>query len=213
MDYRFSSEKTKAIRFCRLKRREEIRTLFLDQTILLYEDHVKYLGVIFDKKLTFSQHIHEVVCNVKQRLNILKVVSGLNWGADQTMLLRIYQAFCLSEIEYGCQINGSACKTTLAKLDVLHNMALRICTGAFRTSPAKSLYVDAGIPPLFIRREELGLRYLSKVLSSSSNPNFKYVKQPLDRAPRKPKLPKPIEVRLMDSRIGLLPNAVRNFYP
>ena len=213
--FKFSPEKTKAIRFCRLRRREEIPTLFLNGSILPYEDSIKYLGIIFDQKLTFAHHINEIVCNVKLRLNILKVVSSCNWGADRTTLLRMYQALCLSKIEYGSQIYGSACKTTLAKLDVVHNMALRICTGAYRTSPIDSLYVDAGIPPLFIRREELGLRYLSRVLTSRLNPNYKYVKQPTDRAPNRPKLPKPLEVRLVKSAndVGLLPPAVAEVRP
>ena len=125
----FLGEKTKAIRFCRLRRVEEIPTLFLNYSILPYEDSVKYLGITFDRKLTFGIHVNEVVCSVKLRLNILKVVSGFNWGADRTCLLRICQALCLSKIDYGCQVYGSACQTTLQKLDIVHNTALRICTG------------------------------------------------------------------------------------
>ena len=213
--FKFSPEKTKAIRFCRLRRVEEIPTLFLNDSILPFEDSVKYLGITFDRKLTFDLHINEVVCSVKLRLNILKVVSGFNWGADRTCLLRMYQALCLSKIDYGCQVYGSACQTTLQKLDVVHNTALRICTGAYKTSPVESLYVDSGFPPLFIRREELGLRYMSKILSSKLNPNFKFVKEPIDRAPNRPRLPKPFEVRLVDSArtLGLLPPSVVEVCP
>ena len=71
--FKFSPEKTKAIRFCRLRRAEEIPTLFLNDSILPYEDSVKYLGITFDRKLTFDLHINEVVCTVKLRLNTLNV--------------------------------------------------------------------------------------------------------------------------------------------
>ena len=79
----------------------------------------------------------------------------------------------------------------------------------------ESLYVDYGIPPLFIQREELGLRYLSRVLTSKLNPNYKYVKQPTDRAPNRPCLPKPYEVRLSSSvsEIGLLTSTVAEICP
>ena len=140
--FKFSPEKTKAVRLCRLRRVEEIPTLFLNDSILPFEDSVKYLGITFDRKLTFGLHINEVVCCVKLRLNIFKVVSGFNWGADRTCLLRIYQALCLSKIDYGYQVYGSAFQTTLQKLDIVHNTALRICTGAYKTSPVESLYVD-----------------------------------------------------------------------
>ena len=213
--FKFSSEKTKAIRFTRTRRAEEIPTLFLEGTILPYEDNVKYLGIYFDKKLTFDHHINYVVCEVKKRMNILKVVSNFNWGADRTTLLRLYQSLCLSKIDYGCQIYGSACKTSLAKLDVSQNSSLRICLNPYRTSPVDSLYVDSGFPPLSIRREELGLRYMSRVLTNKSNPNYKFIKEPVDRAPRRPRLPKPLEVRLLTSarEVSIVPPCVEEICP
>ena len=205
--FKFSTEKTKAIRFTRSRRQEEIPTLMMDNVILPFEENVKYLGITLDKKLTFSPHITQVATEVKLRLNILKVVSNFNWGADRTTLLRLYTTLCLSKIDYGCQIYGSACKTLLEKLDVVHNMGLRLCTGAYKTSPIDSVYVDSGMPPLRFRREELGLRYITRVLTSKQNPNYKYVIQPIDRAVTKPKLPKPLEVRVQDigRQLGLSP--------
>ena len=109
--FRFSAEKTKAIRFTRTRREEEVPTLTLKGSILIYEEQIEYLGMIFDKKLTFSPHINDLIVNVKQRCNILKIVSNLNFGADRTTLLRIFQALCLSKIDYGSQVYGAACKT------------------------------------------------------------------------------------------------------
>ena len=193
--FKFSPQKTKAIRFTRTRKNEEIPTLFLNGDILPLEEEVKFLGVIFDQKLFFGPHIKDLVNRVKQSLNILKVVSHYDWGADRKTLIQLYTSLCLSKIDYASQIYGSACKTNLEKLDVVHNMGLRICTGAYRTSPVASLYVDSGLPPLSIRREELSIRYLARCLTSKSNPNYKYVKEPYDRAANKPRLPKPLEVR------------------
>ena len=44
-------------------------------------------------------------------------------------------------------------------LDTVHHQALRLCTGAFRTSPVESLYVEAGEPSLNDRRDSLSLQY------------------------------------------------------
>ncbi|GFW75352.1 RNase H domain-containing protein [Trichonephila clavipes] len=49
-------------------------------------------------------------------------------------------------------------------------MALRICSGAFRTSPVESLYVDCNQPPLKLRRRKLSLAYCFKILSVPSHP-------------------------------------------
>ncbi|GBM26169.1 putative RNA-directed DNA polymerase from transposon X-element [Araneus ventricosus] len=64
-----------------------------------------------------------------------------SWGADRTPLLRVYQAVTLSSTDYGCMVYGSARPTVLRRLDTIHHSALRICSGAFRTSPVERLYV------------------------------------------------------------------------
>ncbi|GFT76673.1 RNase H domain-containing protein [Trichonephila clavipes] len=91
-------------------------------------------------------------------------------GADRTSLLRVYQAIVLSRIDYGCVAYGSACNSTLQKLDPVHHMALRICSGAFRTSPVQSLYVNCHQPPLDLRRRKLSLAFYFKILSVPSHP-------------------------------------------
>ena len=188
-----------------------IPSLLLNDSLLPYEDEIKFLGVMFDKKLSFGSHINMLANKVRHSLNILKVVSHFDWGADRTTLLRLYKSLCLSKIDYACQIYSSACKSHLEKLDVVHNLALRICTGAYRTSPVESLYIESGIPPLEIRREELGLRYLTRIASSKYNPNYKYIINPVDRSLRHPKLPKPLEVRLSEylRNLGLKENVAQ----
>ena len=61
------------------------------------------------------------------------------------------------------------------------------------------------MPPLALRREELGLRCITKSLTSKDNPNFKFVKNPTDISPNRPRIPKPLEVRLEEAsrEIGL----------
>lgn len=113
-------------------------------------------------------------------------------------------------MEYACQVYGSACKATVEKLDVVHNMAILLCKGAYRTSPVDGLYVDSGIPLLSFIREELGLRYMSRAINSKLNSSYTYLAQPSDKAPNKHSVPKPLEVRLKSiaREVGLLPQLV-----
>ena len=131
-----------AIRFTRCKCQEAVPHLKLDGAILPYADEVKFLGMIFNSKRTWAKHIDDLKYKVKKSLNLLKVISGFDWVADKKFLLRIYDALCRSELDYGCQIYSSSSKSKLDAVNVVHNMGLRICSGAFRTSPVESLYVD-----------------------------------------------------------------------
>ena len=57
-------------------------------------------------------------------------------------------------------------------LDPVHNQGLRLCLGAFRTSPLESLYVDAHEPCLGARRAKLSLQYASKIKSLPKHPTL-----------------------------------------
>ena len=61
-------------------------------------------------------------------------------------------------------------KDTLEPLNVIHRQGLRLCLGAFRTSPKESLYVEANEPPLEVRRKDLLMRYALKIKANPGNP-------------------------------------------
>ena len=61
-------------------------------------------------------------------------------------------------------------------MGTVHNMVLRICSGAFKTSPIESIYVDTEHMPLDLRSEELGLRYLMLIKSAPKIRSLQVVK-------------------------------------
>jgi hypothetical protein len=120
--------------------------LFLKGTLIPVVHQTKFLGVIFDKKLTFIPHLKELKKKCQKALNILKVVGHFDWGADLKTLLALYISIVRSKLDYESIVYGSARRSYRSILDPIHNQALRICLGAYRTSPARSLYVKANEP-------------------------------------------------------------------
>ena len=195
--FKFSASKTVAVRFSKRRNVEEVPTITMKDIIIPYEKEVKFLGMKFDAKLTWASHIENLKLKVKKSLNILKVVSSHKWGADKKSLLNLYNSLCKSKLDYGCQIYSSASQSNLKKLDAVHNMGLRICCGAFRTSPIESLYVDTNEVPLNLRREELGLRYLVRMKSAPKSPSFDVLKESADSSKFSNKrASKPFQIRL-----------------
>ncbi|GFN86905.1 RNA-directed DNA polymerase from mobile element jockey [Plakobranchus ocellatus] len=74
------------------------------------------------------------------------------------------------KLDYGSVIYGSAKKHVLRALDPIHHQGLRIALGAFRTSPIKSLYAEAGEPSLEHQRMKLAFNYVLKLKSLPRNP-------------------------------------------
>ena len=132
----------------------------------------KFLGVIFDRKLSFIPHIKYVKAKCLKALNLLKVLSHTSWGADRTTLLHLYRSLIRSKLDYGSIIYGPARKSYLQMLDTVHNQGLRLALGAFRTSPVSSLNREADEQSLWLRREKLSLQYAIRLAANPSNPAF-----------------------------------------
>ena len=105
-------------------------------------------------------------------LDIIKVVSNQSWGADKSVLLKLYRSLVRSKLDYGCVVYGSARPSYLKMLNTVHHQGLRLALGAFRTSPVESLYVEAGELPLEQRRIKLALQYITKLKATPSNPAY-----------------------------------------
>ena len=102
---------------------------------------LKFLGLLFDSKLSFIPHITSLKSRCTKSLDLIKVLSNTTWGADRKVLLRLYRALIRSKLNC-CIVYGSARPSYIKRLDTVHNQGLRLCLGAFRTSPVQSLYVE-----------------------------------------------------------------------
>jgi len=74
-------------------------------------------------------------------------------------MLHLYRSLIRSKLDYGCVVYRSAKLSYLRMLDPIQNYVLRLCLGAFRTSPCFSLSVESNEPPLNRRRQKLSLQY------------------------------------------------------
>lgn len=171
--FKFSPSKTTLIHFCRknsCRRSREDPSLFMHGEQVKTVDEMRVLGVTFDRKMTWELYIKEITSRCKKRLNIMRAISGTKWGADEKTMLMLYQASVLSVLEYGSEVYSSACKTSLGKLNSIHNVGLRLATGAFRMCDTESLYVYTGITSLQQRREQRILNHATKISCLSNHP-------------------------------------------
>ncbi len=130
----------------------------------------KFLGLIFDSpRLTFKDHIEELILDCTKRMNILKCVSSHSWGADRMTLTKFYVSFIRSRMDYGCQVYMSAAETHLHKLETVQNACLRIILGSMRSTRIDSLRVESFILPLSHRRELLSGLYYYKICYAPDN--------------------------------------------
>lgn len=89
----------------------------------------------------------------------LKRLFNHHWGADRRVLLQLYLAILRSMTDYGSIFYMIASKTRLKRLNIIQNTCLRIMIGARKTSPVLSLEAESNVPPLYIHRIILLIKY------------------------------------------------------
>ena len=169
--FTISNSKTKCVHFCQIHKMHNHPKLTLNNPEIPITDEHKFLGIIFDSKLSFIPHIKKLRIKCNQAMQLLRAT---DWGADRKTLIKLYRSLIRSKLDYGCFIYGAARKSYLQRLETIHHQGLRLTLGAFNTSPKESLYIEANEPPLYLRRKKLALQYYIKLIFCPQNPAYDY---------------------------------------
>lgn len=78
-----STLKTKIVYWSKSKPKEHPTSIYVDGTEFKLSSSVKYLGVIIDNKLNWSEHIKEVILKCKRTFIAVKKAIGKKWGLTQ----------------------------------------------------------------------------------------------------------------------------------
>jgi ribonuclease HI len=173
-----SKEKTVAVIFSR-KNIDCNAKLKIRDTILEWKTDVKFLGLIFDSRLTWAAHIKYVSERCNKRLNLMRSLSGTTWGASKDILMVVYKALIRSILDYGCIAYNTASENVKSKLDKIQAQALRICCGAMKCTSIAAMQVECGEMPLKLRRQSLQYKYGVKIKNTIAHPTAEILKQNL----------------------------------
>lgn len=165
--FKISVDKSVAVLFTR-KNNQHIK-LNVNGTPLKVDSKAKFLGLIFDKNLKWKDHIDYIASKAKKRLNLLRVLTGTEWGASKSCMITIYKTLIRSLFDYGCEAYSSCHPRQFKKLVTIQNMALRLCTGAMRGTNTQSLEVDTGVPPLELRTFKYLANTANRALASPNS--------------------------------------------
>ena len=108
-----------------------------------------FLGVIFDRTLSFSKHVSSLKAKFLPRIKALRIISASSWGPSKESLSLLYKSFLRSLLTYA--LPGwfpFLSATSFTKLKRLHRAASRAITGCLSFSPIPLLLTEAFLPPL-----------------------------------------------------------------
>lgn len=102
---------------------EEIK---VENQTIPWKPTAKYLGIWFDKRLTWNPHTHQIADKLDPTLPQIYLNICRKSKLDTRNKLNLYKALILPIILYANTVWGHTSKTNLHKIESFHNKILRI---------------------------------------------------------------------------------------
>ena len=97
----------------------------------------KFLGVTFDRTLSFGAHVQSLCSKFYPRHKALRPKATASWGPRKESLSLLYKAFVRPVLTYASPgWFPFLCDTATVHLEVLHRTAGRVITGCLSSTPS-----------------------------------------------------------------------------
>ena len=126
------------------KRAEPALSLYGD--LLSYYPHLKFLGITFDNRMTFTKHFEETLECCNQKFHRLRILVNPKWGPSPKTILQIYEQCVRPIFEYGIVSTTIVSETVITKTPKVQNSFIRLALRLPKYVSARLLYEASGVP-------------------------------------------------------------------
>ena len=155
----------------------------LRRPILWPKDLWKYLGFIFDRKLSFHKHIDHYANKAISTVKCMKLLGNSSRGISPLQKRLLYRCCTLLIALYGFQLwfyNKALISYHMKILNKIQRRATIWILGAFKTSPLEGIEAFAGIIPIRFHLQKIAKR---SQICPFKLPNNHILKNLLDDSP------------------------------
>ena len=144
---KLNPEETKVIIFSRslLARKAELNLTLYGEPLKIYPQ-VKFLGIIFDSKVTFQKHFEDILEHCNNRYYRLRILANKKWGPSPATLIQIYKQCVRPIFEYGSLSTITVSDNIISKIQQLQNKFIRLALRLPKYILPKLLHDSAGLP-------------------------------------------------------------------
>ena len=122
-----------------------------------------FLGVTYDRRMTFGTQVKKVRQQMLRRTNLLRVVGGKTWGWQKQDLRTVYIATQRSVAEYAAAAwTRWLSSSNIEKLERTQFQAARSITHHVRSTPTEAVLYEADLPRLEHRFKTLSVLQANK---------------------------------------------------
>ena len=144
---KLNPEKTKVIIFSRsyLAKKPEPTLKLYGERLKIYPQ-VKFLGITFNSKFTFKQHIEDILGRWNARYHRIRILTNKKWGPSPSTILQIYTQCVRPIFEYGSLSTITTSDTIISEIQRLQNKFIRLALRLPKYISVKLLDDSSGLP-------------------------------------------------------------------
>ena len=147
---KLNPEKTKVIIFSKswfAIRAELALSLYGD--LLLYYPHIKFSGITFNNRMTFTKHFEEILERCNQKFHRLRILVNKKWYPSLETILQIYKQCVRPKFEYGIVSTITVSETVITKIQRVRDSFIRLPLRIPKYVSARLLHEASGL--LYVR--------------------------------------------------------------
>ena len=198
----FNAKKCKIIAF---HPQRTVPEYTMDSIMLEHTDHCKYLGVILQSDLEFTDHIADKICSARKQIGIIR--RAFYWALERARLIA-NKSLCLPHLEYASCARDPSTNREIEALKIAQNQGVRMICGLKGRRGVTEANEKLQLVQLAIRRKNSRFKLLHKMMSrEEAHPALC---SSYDKISNEPNEPRSIAVTGNCFRNSFLPRTIRD---
>jgi hypothetical protein len=129
------------------------------------KDVVRWIGIFFDRKLSFNHHVRTKLASARRIFAAVSSLIRYETGLSPSATRQLYQACDIPRSDYGAEIWWNKQRNLERQLQQLQNDALRRILNTFKSIPVPALHNEAALPPVSVRLDSKQCKYALHLLT------------------------------------------------
>ena len=156
-------------RSCRTSHAENnAKPIIFQHTPIPFKSSGKFLGVTFDKQLSFKAHITDITNRAKHRSLRLSSIHGNTYGPSKTTMIRLFNTYIRPLMEYGHIATITAKPQHINKWETIQTKFIRKILKLPKIKNATTLKY-ANQPKITHRIKQLAYKWYTKTLKNNKD--------------------------------------------
>ena len=135
---------------------------------LSYYPHIKFLGITFDNRMTFTKHFEEILERCNNQFHRLRILVNKKWAPSSTTILQIYRQCVRPIFEYGIVSTITVSESVVNKIQRVQNSFIRLALHLPKYVSACLIDEASGLPYVRERLITVGQNHLARCMLTSS---------------------------------------------